>query len=374
MLNNDKIKKISNSVAIGVASLMLPSVVLAHSTPSELAELGLQDLINESIDETAEARDVLQLKKSKTLEFSYQYRYKELEGFMNGTKRLSNSEVLRPRPEDGQTMLDVTTGDNFPVLPTRIIQKAHVFSLKTGLTENLSLGLAVPYIHQSTEHESIVPDFDEFTIDSSGLGDIALNMTNSYEFENNSKMKLAFGLSLPTGSIDETGDTPRNGVGTLEQLPYTMQLGSGTFDLPLQLAFSNSLYWGTALGAKVRLGKNDRDYRLGNKYTLSTWFQRPLSTHLTPYASLSYEYETRIKGQDSSLLVANPLNPYPANITNPNLYGGQRIRTTLGLNITDILGTPTSMSFEVGAPIYQDLNGPQHREQIQASIKLSSGF
>jgi hypothetical protein len=37
-------------------------------------------------------------------------------------------------------------------------------------------------------------------------------------------------MRLPTGSIDEVGDTPRNGSGTLERLPYTMQLGSGTYD------------------------------------------------------------------------------------------------------------------------------------------------
>ena len=57
------------------------------------------------------------------------------------------------------------------------------------------------------------------------------------------------GLSFPTGSIDEKGDTPR-GKGT--QVPYTMQIGSGTYDLQPALVY---------------LGQNDQEHIFEPFYT-----------------------------------------------------------------------------------------------------------
>ena len=46
----------------------------------------------------------------------------------------------------------------------------------------------------------------------------------------NSVWKVGAGVSLPTGSIDEEGDTPR--APGDQQLPYTMQLGFRNLGLP----------------------------------------------------------------------------------------------------------------------------------------------
>ena len=66
---------------------------------------------------------------------------------------------------------------------------------------------------------------------------------------------------MPTGSIDEEGDTPR--APGSQQLPYTMQLGSGTWDFPLFLSFRKyeaRWDWGMDASYTLRTCSNDRDY------------------------------------------------------------------------------------------------------------------
>lgn len=70
--------------------------------------------------------------------------------------------------------------------------------------------MLLPFIYQETDHVSVVPGFDEFLISSSGIGDISLSA--SYPVWNStSQFLLAIaGISLPVGSIEETGGTPRD--------------------------------------------------------------------------------------------------------------------------------------------------------------------
>ena len=64
----------------------------------------------------------------------------------------------------------------------------------------------------------------------------------------NSSLRVVAGSAF-LGSIDEEGDTPR--AAGDQQLPYTMQIGSGTWDLPAALVFekSNSSFVGEAMFA-----------------------------------------------------------------------------------------------------------------------------
>ena len=73
---------------------------------------------------------------------------------------------------------------------------------------------------QSTDHISIIPGYDGFNISSEGVGDIALVVDSTVSQSLNSIWKIGAGLSMPTGSIDEEGDTPR--APGNQQLPYTM--------------------------------------------------------------------------------------------------------------------------------------------------------
>ncbi len=170
----------------------------------------------------------------------YSYLRAIFDGYRDGTDDLSNEEVLF-EPAKG----DVRAEDNFPVLPTEITQQAHILEVSYSMTEKVGFSLLLPYIHQSTDHISILSnapvrnaagdtvgfeDFSFFVISSSGIGDISLSASYLAWHRDRQQILASLGLNLPTGSIDELEPTPRV-PGTDTQLPYTMQIGSGTIDL-----------------------------------------------------------------------------------------------------------------------------------------------
>jgi hypothetical protein len=184
---------------------------------------------------------------------------------------------------------------------------------------------------------------------------------------------LGVGVSVPTGSIDEEGDTPR--APGDQQLPYTMQLGSGTWDIPLLLSFRKygaQWDWGVNADFTWRTGKNDRDYRLGHKAGVAGWVQWKGFTAFSPGMRLHYRWRGTIAGQDATLLVPNPTFPYPAPVTNPGAFGGEQIDLTAFVRFPFANGWYTEASYS--QPIYLDLNGPQSSEKYHFSIEIGTSF
>ena len=329
---------------------------LGQSTPSEFAEMSLQELFNLNIYETSQAAGAF---SAWTL--GYKYKTAKFEGYLDGTQSLSFTDVTGP-PSDG-------SGKTFPVVPTTITQTAHIYTVGYQFNGQWQGHLSIPYIKQKTDHLSLVPGYETFTIETDGIGDAV--MSASYNL-NSDAWQISLGVSLPTGSIDEQGDTPREPGD--QQLPYTMQLGSGTYDFPVELNYQNSTTPNLSmnLSAIIRTGTNDRDYRLGNNYSFSGRYQLKLSPRIKGYAGVTLQYSDSIHGQDDSLLVGDPATLYPAGITNPDLYGGKKVNARLGLlwKVSD----DYRLTVELGQPVYQDLNGPQPKEQWRSAIYLSKTY
>ena len=94
------------------------------------------------------------------------------------------------------------------------------------------------------------------------------------------------GISFPTGSIDETGDTPR---GKNTPVPYTMQIGSGTYDLQpgiLYTGHDGDLTWGAEFSTKFRVGRNKKNYSLGDRGAVSAWIKKWLPPGWSPVRNL----------------------------------------------------------------------------------------
>ena len=65
----------------------------------------------------------------------------------------------------------------------------------------------------------------------------------------------------------------------------------------------------------------------------------------------------------------------PMQAANPNNYGGQRVEMFGGLEYkTRALGTPVRLAVEAGAPIYQNLNGPQMGKAWQVNAAAAISF
>ena len=332
----------------------------AQSTPSEFAEMSLQELFDLDVSDASSKNQ-----SSTRWSMSYQYKSVEFDGYLDGDSSLNIQEVLWSGPTETRT------SKNFPVVPTVIRQNVHLLSFGYLITPNIGLYLSAPYIEQETDHISIVPNYDEFLIKTDGTGDVILS--SRYQFISTAEHAWWFslGVSFPTGSIDELGDTPR--APGDQQLPYTMQLGSGTYDLPIELSYQHlgAHDFSLSINAVVRTGTNDRHYRLGNNYRLAGKYKFPFQEQLSFSVAAEFQYSERIKGQDDSLLIDAPF-PYPASITNPALYGGKKLLLKAGLSWK--VSSNLQLGAEFGKPVYQNLNGPQPGETWRSALLLSTVF
>ena len=363
--------------------LAMGSSAFGQTPPVDLANMSLGDLLNAKIIrsyadhaafKTGGQGAPLGYLDSSRFHFSTSYVKVRFDGYMDGTDDVSINDVLWPWYEADSPRTD----ENFPVVPTVITQEAVQFKGAYDLSEQWSLSLSIPYIRQETEHVSSKPGFDEFTIVSEGFGDVELAATWLHRFNQNSSILVNLGLSLPTGSIDETGDTPR--AGPDNQLPYTMQLGSGTYDIKPSIVYSGvagDWTYGANLNLTLRTGKNDRDYRLGNVYQAGIWTRYALTDWIQPSFRIDGVVWDEISGEDEDLLKADlPVSPYPAAVVQPKYFGGTKCSALVGLRLKDPRGRleNTFLELEAGAPFYQDLNGPQPSEDWRFSASFVFSF
>ena len=193
--------------------------------------------------------------------------------------------------------------------------------------------------------------------ESSGLGDIKIaglyDLAQWDERKKNTPLKVR--INLPTGSIDEKHAMSR-------VLGYGMQLGSGTYDFHpaiTYLAQTKNYSYGAQLGGILRIGENDQDYTLGNKFEAALWGARKITDSLSASAKLDYSSQSEIDGSDTKLDARNMMMASPGFQTASQ---GRDITTFgLGLNYyfqnSGLSGHRLAAEWET--PIDQKVNGVQ---------------
>ena len=354
----------SNSPGLFISLLFIIISTVAHATPSDLADLSMQDLMRLNIRE----KPLDDVKERWSVEYSFRQLY--LDGYQMDDRSAGLMEILF-------TPGEMRTDRNFPVVPTKSTQNVCSFDIGYRLNNNLKFSLSVPFISQNTDHISSVSGFEAFNIGSSGLGDISLLATWYMPITNRSAWQISGGVSLPTGSIDEKGDSPRNGAGTLEQLPFTKQLGTGTWDIPLSLSYLHNFgSWdlGAQLTARLHLGKNDRGYHLGDRYGINLWAQYFTTTYFHPGIKLAWQHIDPIDGVDVDLLVPGPF-PFSNAISNPAFFGGNNINLSLLMKVCNAkTHCKKYADLEFTRPVYRNMTGVQPRETYQFSISFGLKF
>ena len=336
------------------------------ATPSDLADLSMQDLMRLNVRDESLTGESFRERWS----VEYSYRQLRLDGYQMDDNSVGIMEILF-------TPGQMRTDRNFPVVPVKSTQEVHTFDLGYRVNDKLKLSLSVPFIRQDTDHISSVTGFEAFNISSSGIGDISLISTLYVPINDRSAWQFSAGVSFPTGSIDERGDTPRNGAGTFERLPYTKQLGTGTWDFPLSISYlrnQGSLDWGAQVTARTHLGENSNDYHLGNRYGLNIWAQYFTKTYFHPGVKLAWQHIDRIHGADVSLTMPGPF-PYAAPIANPSFFGGNNINLSLLLKVCN--GETHCKKYadlEFTKPVYRNMTGVQPKEDYQFSISFGLKF
>jgi hypothetical protein len=342
--------------------VLCPLGALGQTVPTDLLDLSIDELFDANIVTEAD-----QVERSRKWHVSYTYAVSDYDEYYIGSSSVTYEDVLfRPG-------VDARTENNYPVVPTEITQEVHAIRVGYDLSPATTVRVQLPFVMQSTDHISIVPGYDAFNISSEGIGDMAIVADITLSQSLNSIWKAGAGLSVPTGSIDDEGDTPR--APGNQQLPYTMQLGSGTWDFPLFLSFRKyeaRWDWGMDASYTLRTGSNDRDYRLGNKASVGGWLMWKASSAFKPGVRLDYRWRDDIDGEDASVRVPIPGFPYPAPVTNPNTFGGEQLDLTLFARLPFAEGWYVEAAYS--QPLYLDLHGPQSSEKFHFSLEIGTSF
>ena len=277
----------------------------------------------------------------------YQFMHEKMDGSLVGTDDISVSQILK----------------QFPNAPTDMTMDMHMWMVMYAPTERLTLSAMVPYVRK--EMNMVDRDGGHFVMRGNGIGDLELRP--SYLIwqtpDKRHQLLLNGGIGVPTGSIDEEMD------GFL--VDYCMQPGSGTVSLLpgfTYLGQTTTWSWGADFKATVRLGRNEHNYRFGNRYESRAWVMRQLTTWLTFSTGINGAIWDTIQGADPEL------DPMMEQTTDPNLQGGKCLDASFGLTFCPGMACchggkccSAAQTFLAGQqlfvegrlPIIQSLDGPQ---------------
>ncbi len=256
--------------------------------------------------------------------------------------------------------------NNYMVAPDKMLMFMHMFGFMYGINDNLTFAAMTGFVDK--EMDSISRKGVRFTLDNNGMTDTKINAL--YEFHNDGKHRIQFnaGLSLPTGSLDGRGSN-----GSI--LAYPMQTSSGTYDLLPGISYSGTAgkwSWGGQINTVLRLGKNKRDYALGNRYQLTGWGAHKLTNMMSISARLDGQLWENIDGTDREL--KGPM--FIAPTVDANLQAVKRIDALIGANVIIPLGTlqGNRLAVEFGLPLYESLDGPRLETDFSFNVGWQLAF
>ena len=274
--------------------------------------------------------------------FSYRYMAMEMKDALNGQDKVTSSEIFN------QLGFAMAAHESMTM-------KMHMLGYMVGLSDKVTLMTMVNYLDNSMTSIRKANN-TTFENESSGLGDVKISALINLEKTESVQSHFSFGLSLPTGKIDEKGTMANGAEGTLG---YGMQLGSGTYDLLpgyTYRAFLESFSWGFQANAILRAGINNKSYALGNKFTTSLWAEKGLSDSLSTSLRTTFTTTDKVSGAHEGFA-----NPKMAPAFDTNSTGGNSLSLGLGLNYLCHNGLLKNYraGLEFLVPVFQDHNGVQ---------------
>ena len=289
------------------------------------------------------------------LMFSYRFMSMNMESLLSETSAISN--------DDAHNL-------GYMVTPLKMPMQMHMFGAMFAPTSNITLSAMINLIKNDMDLQMKMTSgmTHHFSTSSSGFGDLKLGMI--YKFINKNKQSVHgnISLSIPTGSISEKDETPMSSPNKI-QLPYPMQIGSGTFDTNLGITYlgqKEGISWGSQLQTTIRFGENSDQYALGNSYGINNWFAVKAKDWISISARLQGVIIGKIDGKNPNL---NPMMVTSADTQNS---GGSSINAGIGFNLYVPNGQYKNLrlGFEFAMPLYQKPNGIQLQQKEQITVGL----
>lgn len=309
--------------------------------------------------------------------FTYRKMDMHMEDNLDGSKGISSNEIVTTAPN---RFFGVTgQPSTLRVVPLEMDSRMDMFSLMYAQTDKISWMLMLNHIEKSMKSTTYMggsgtTQRGTFKTKSSGMGDTSASFLWKAFQHKYHKINLNFGVSLPTGDIDQKDIilTPM-GMKPKLVLPYSMQLGSGTYDLLPGFTYSGSngylLDWGVKYQAIIRTGENDEDYTLGDTHNFSAWGGYSFAPWILTSIGLSYKYESDIDGIDSRIVL-------PVQTADPDNYGGDTLMAKWGLTLTGQNGpfAGHKIKFEYSKQLEQNQNGIQMEMDDMISASYQRAF
>ncbi len=264
---------------------------------------------------------------------------------------------------------DATTADghaNYMVAPIDMVMNMHMIGAMYAPSDKTTIMAMANYLENDMNLQ--MRNGNNFSTNTSGFGDVMVSALYSIFNKNRKAMHAQVGVNIPTGSIEEKNVLPVS-MGNAVQLPYPMQLGTGSFGAKLGLTYlgqCDTFSWGHQLTGFININDNNQDYKFGNQYKFNNWIAAKAGDNLSVSIRLEGILIDEISGTSSLL---NPMMVTTADTVNS---GGTFINSGFGLNYMIKNGGLKGLRFagEISTPLYQDLNGIQLKQNYNLMFGL----
>ena len=275
-------------------------------------------------------------------------------GLRRGTSNRSTKDAL------GQYMMT----------PTKMDMYMSNVSVGYAFSDRFFAGIMGMYMEK--DMEMIRRGGRRSSMNSQGAGDTML-MTKTLLYADDyliptSQVSLLLGVSIPTGSIDQDD--------TGQILPYSMQLGSGTFDPFIGVLYEGSsspFWWGANASYLARAYENYKSYNLGDEYRLDLYGMYQLRHNLVGELQIKGKYVGDLEGEAQEIeqdgdghMNGNPNMAFMSNLYDPDNYGGSTVDLTTGVQWQPFRNHILNAQFSV--PLFQNLHGTQMERDFTASV------
>ncbi len=288
------------------------------------------------------------------VQVAVKYSHRQLSGQGDGTDSLALGWVL----------------GLYDVAPSRMLTQGLSVDLLVGVSPQLTVVASAAFSRKTLDNLTRLDDQPggvfPFQTKVSGLQDVRVSALYNVHDRGPIRVHVHGGVSVPVGAIDRVAVTPVSDDAPA-QLPYVLQLGSGTFDLlpGLTLSIQNEkASLGVQAKGTIRLGKNDRGWTLGDVVEASAWAGYHQSRWVSASLGAAFCTWGNVRGYDRAL------DPDESPTHNPLAQGGRRVLLPMGINIVMPPGRLEGHRFSVDflPPVHQDLDGPQLRHRWSLTL------
>ena len=277
--------------------------------------------------------------------FLYRYQRDDADQLMQGENTLTVDQYQAQYP-------------GYTSTPLSQLNQVHTFGVMYAPHPRFTLAMMLPFVQKSLDQIEAGGVFDRQ--ETSGIGDAKAMVLLPFMQKGSQKTQFNVVLSLPTGSIRVDGSDG-------SRLPYSMQHGTGTWDILWGLTYTGKeqgLSWGAQVESQYRMNTNDLGYEFGAIYEASGWMAAEISSWLSLSVRLGWTKTENIQGADPEL------NPAASPLNDPNLQAGTRVEVGPGLNVLVPVFGGQRLCFEALFSIYESVDGPQ----LASDVKFTAGW